>query len=185
MRSPGLRSSRVSRAGSAAAPKASPCARTDASSGSAGSVVDRAEQRIGVVDRFDLDQRRRPSLVRAIVGSVAMADTVPCAREKRARRQWPRAGPAKRRGRRRGSTLPARDKAVGQALATEPTPAIAMHAERDTGDEDAETAQAAAQFAPSIAQRQQGVTFWGWRKHHKALGKALGMTRASMKCVGA
>ena len=71
------------------------------------------------------------------------------------------------------------------------------HAERDTGDEYAEAAQTAAQFAPGKAQRgaQPHITdrLGRGRQHHAASASfgscapdfcALGATRARTKCVG-
>ena len=51
-------------------------------------------------------------------------------------------------------TRPSRASPSARLAAIEPTPAIAMHAERDAGDEDVEAAQAAAQFAQREAQGQ-------------------------------
>ncbi len=56
-------------------------------------------------------------------------------------------------------------------------------AERDTGDEDAEAAQAAAQFAPGKTQckgHRSAVQFDSRRQHQRTFG----MTRIKMKCVG-
>ena len=59
MRAPGFRSSRASSSGSAAAPNTPSRAASASASGMAGSSRDRAEQRIGGIDRLDLDQRAR------------------------------------------------------------------------------------------------------------------------------
>jgi len=87
----------------------------------------------------------------------------------------------------REGQIPAEDhaagggEAVGKALRDRADPGNRHDAERDAGNEDAEAAQATAQFAPSEAQRHETALF-GDRREHQA---AFGMMRARAKCVGA
>ena len=75
--------------------------------------------------------------------------------------------------------------AVGEARRDRADAGDRHDAERDAGDEDAEAAQAAAQFAPGKAQRevQRGDLFG--IAAGASIMRAFGMTRASRKCAGA
>ena len=78
MRAPGLRSSRASKAGSAAAPNTPSRSASASASGCARIEHDRAVERIGAIDRLHFDQRGAPpSGVRAIARSVAASDIRP------------------------------------------------------------------------------------------------------------
>ena len=157
MRAPGLRSSRASRVGSAAAPKAPSRVASAAASGCRRIERDRAEQRIGAVDRLHLDQRR------AAVGACA-----PSPRRWRPPTRWPwrvEEGALGRVGlamdQRRTTRSPPR---ITRPSRASPSARLARHradagdghdAERDAGDEHAKPAQAAAQVAEREAQRQR------------------------------
>ena len=190
MRSPGFRSSRVSRAGSAAAPNAPPFAANSAGSGNVGVGHHRAEQRIGAIDRLQFDQRRSGrSAVRAMARSVAAADTLPCvsrkARSASLACRWmsenARSPPR--------MICPALPMPSVRFAATEPTPADRHDAERNAGNENGEAAHAAAQIAPRETQRREAARPWCTRRseHQAALGAktGLGAKRASRKCTGA
>ena len=148
MRSPSLRSSRVSSAGSAAAPKASPLRANNAGSGRSGSAVDCAEQRIRAVNGLDLDQCGPPVIVRAMVGSAADDRHLAVRIKKRLLLA------ARLALHQRESKIASEDRAagsgeaVGQALGHRPDPGDRHDAKHDAGDENAEAAQAAAQLAP-------------------------------------
>ena len=71
-------------------------------------------------------------------------------------------------------TRPARGQAVGQAFGHRADAGDRHHAEHDAGDEDAETAQAAAQLAPGQAQ--------GKRHHAGSAGCNVGATVIRPEC---
>ena len=124
----------------------------------------------------------RPSLVRAIVGSVAITETVPCVARK-ARSLIVRFALDQRKG-----EVAAEDQAagtgetVGEALRHRADAGDGHDAERDAGNKHAETAQSAAQLAPGKTQRKKWAWLRGRRQHQTA---AFGMTRTSTKCAGA
>jgi hypothetical protein len=140
-----------------------------------------AEQRIGGIDRLDLDQggtavggaRHGPRRGGDGDGAVAVEKGALVAA---------RFALDQRKGQ-----IAAEDQltgigdAVGEARRYRADAGDRQHAERDAGNEDAETAHAAAQLAPGEAQRHQVARLCRRRQHHATFG----MTRASNRCVGA
>ena len=118
----------------------------------------RADQRIGIVDRLDLDQRhlvgrqRAPSRAwwrrrRPVRGFAGM----------RARRRSPRDGSARTTTSPPRMVRPSRARPPVRLSENEPTPAIAITPSAMQRDQDIETANAAAQFAQRKTQRQRAA----------------------------
>ncbi len=154
-RAPGLRSSRASSSGSAAAPNAPSRMASTSASGSAGSSRAAPNSGYAPSTAFTSTSAVPPSAVRAIARIVAVVETRPARVEERALRRI-------------GFAVDEREGEVaaedGAAFAREPVAEARRervdagdrhHAERDAGDEHVEAAQSAAQVPQREAQRDR------------------------------
>ena len=173
-RAPGCRSSRASSAGSTAAPNAPSRCASARSSGMSGSSADRAVERIGAVDRLQLDQRA------AAVGGARHRAHGGGGRDLAARL---RGSAARRRSASRWisendrspprMTRPSRASPSVRLARNRADAGHRHHAERDAGDEHGEAAQAAAQFAQREAQRAERCGAWAAMVVMRAFGAKL------------